>query len=158
MIYTQIADTLEFTPQDPRPEDLEAWMAQAARTVLDAVSMPEEAELTIVLSDDAQLRALNNEFLGIDAPTDVLSFPAGDEDPDTEAEYLGDILISYPRAQAQAVAGGHTVQAELQLLTIHGTLHLLGHDHAETDEKAKMWSIQADILRQLGLPDIAPQD
>lgn len=158
MIFTQIADSLEFTPQDPRPEDLGALLVQAAQTALEASDISVENELTIVLSDDAQLQALNHEFLGVDAPTDVLSFPASEEDLDTQAPYLGDILISYPRAKAQAAAGGHPVQAELQLLTVHGVLHLLGHDHAESGEKAEMWAVQAEALGRLGLSDIAPQE
>ncbi len=95
-------------------------------------------DITIVLTDDAQLHELNREFLGIDAPTDVLSFPSEETDPDSGARYLGDIIISIPRAAQQAGAAGHSVEAEAQLLVVHGTLHLLGHDHAEAGEKARM--------------------
>jgi probable rRNA maturation factor len=65
--------------------------------------------------------------------------------------YLGDIAISLPRATAQAEAAGHPVAAELQLLTVHGVLHLLGHDHAEPEEKAAMWAAQAAVLATLGV-------
>jgi probable rRNA maturation factor len=92
---------------------------------------------------------LNRQYLGVDAPTDVLSFPVGEVDPESEALYLGDILISYPQALAQAEAAGHPVQAELQLLVVHGTLHLLGYDHAEEDEKTLMWKAQDEILARL---------
>jgi len=95
-------------------------------------------------------------FLGIDAPTDVLSFSDGDLDPETGAPYLGDILISVERAQAQARSAGHTLQEELTLLVVHGVLHLLGHDHAEPEQKARMWSLQAEILTDLGSGRAAP--
>jgi probable rRNA maturation factor len=110
-----------------------------------------DTELTIVLTDDAQLRELNRDYLGIDAPTDVLSFPASETDPETGARYLGDILISVPRARDQAEAAGHPLESELQLLVVHGVLHLLGHDHAQAEEKARMWKAQAEILEGLGL-------
>jgi probable rRNA maturation factor len=84
----------------------------------------------------------------------VLSFPASETDPETGARYLGDILISLPRAQTQADAAGHSLEAEVQLLVVHGVLHLIGHDHAETEEKARMWKAQAEILENLGLGQI----
>ena len=137
-----------------------AHLEQAALSTLTQQGVPAEPDLTIVIDDDTQLHRLNLEFLGIDAPTDVLSFPSGEEqdDPETGRRYLGDIIISFPRAEAQALAGGHTVLAELQLLVVHGTLHLLGHDHAEPDEKELMWTAQREILTGLGaqishLPD-----
>src|ERR687892_74662 len=71
-----------------------------------------------------------------------------------EARYIGDILISIPRAQAQANAAGHPLESEVQLLVVHGVLHLLGHDHAEAEEKARMWKAQAEILERLGLGSI----
>jgi probable rRNA maturation factor len=112
-----------------------------------------DSDLSLVIEDDERLRALNNEYLGIDSPTDVLSFPSGEEDvdPETGVFYLGDIIISYPRALEQAEAGGHPVVDELQLLVVHGVLHLLGHDHAEPFEKEEMWTIQAQILKKLGV-------
>lgn len=108
-------------------------------------------DLSVVVEDDAHLQALNLEYLGIDAPTDVLSFPSGEaeEDPETGRAYLGDVIISYPRALEQSAAAGHPVQAELQLLVVHGVLHLLGHDHAEPEEKDRMWAAQNEILRSL---------
>ena len=113
-----------------------------------------DPELSIILTSDARLHELNLNYLGIDAPTDVLSFPASETDPETGARYIGDILISIPRAQAQAEAAGHPLESELQLLVVHGVLHLLGHDHAETEEKARMWKAQAEILERLGLSHI----
>lgn len=116
------------------------------------------ADITIVLTDDRQLHELNLDYLGVDAPTDVLSFPASEMDPETGTAYLGDIILSIPRAIAQAQAGGHPVEAEAQLLVVHGTLHLLGYDHATEEEKAVMWGEQAKVLEKLGLSRIKIQE
>ena len=143
-----------------------ALLEHAARLTLDT-SVPlsdgfdfalASADMTIVLTDDAQLHELNREYLGVDAPTDVLSFPASESDPETGTPYLGDILISIPRAKQQAEASGHSVEDEVQLLVVHGTLHLLGHDHAEAAEKARMWKAQAEVMSSLGLSHVKIQD
>ncbi len=131
------------------------WIERAAQAVLAHQST--DGDLTIVLTDDARLQTLNRDYLGIDAPTDVLSFPASETDPETGARYLGDILISIPRADAQAKVAGHPLESEVQLLVVHGVLHLLGFDHAEAEEKTKMWKAQAEVLEQLGLSGIEIQ-
>ena len=107
--------------------------------------------LTIVITGDAQIQQLNRDYREIDAPTDVLSFPASYIDPETSERYLGDILISYPQAASQATTAGHPVSDEIQLLVIHGVLHLLGYDHLEAPDQERMWEIQAEILIGLGL-------
>jgi metalloprotein, YbeY/UPF0054 family len=135
-----------------------ALLERAARLTLDRESAPADADMTILLTDDAQLHELNREYLGVDAPTDVLSFPASETDPETGTPYLGDILISISRATQQAQDAGHSVEAEVQLLVVHGTLHLLGHDHAEAEEKVRMWKAQAEVLARLGLSHIKIQD
>jgi probable rRNA maturation factor len=143
-----------------------ALLEHAARLTLDT-STPlstgfefalASVDMTIVLTDDAQLHELNREYLGVDAPTDVLSFPASELDPETGTPYLGDILISVPRAKQQAESVGHSVEEEVQLLVVHGTLHLLGHDHAEAAEKARMWKAQLEVMSALGLSHIKIQD
>lgn len=143
-----------------------ALLEYAARLTLDTstpvgtgfVFALASVDMSIVLTDDAQLHELNREYLGIDAPTDVLSFPASESDPETGTPYLGDILISIPRAKQQAEAAGHSVEDEVQLLVVHGTLHLLGHDHATAQEKARMWQAQAEVMSSLGLSHIKIQD
>jgi probable rRNA maturation factor len=130
----------------------------AAQATLDLTGSNEGADLSLVLTGDAQLHELNRQYLGVDAPTDVLSFPAGEIDPETGLIYLGDVIISYQRAQAQAAAGGHPVEDELQLLVVHGVLHLLGRDHAEEIEKVKMWAEQSAILSRLGCSITSPQE
>ena len=114
-------------------------------------------ELTLVVTDDEGIRALNRDFLGVDAPTDVLSFSAQEDGgpfvaaPETGG-YLGDVILSYPRAVEQAREQGHSTEQELNLLVVHGVLHLLGYDHADAAEKAAMWAQQEAILELLCLP------
>jgi probable rRNA maturation factor len=88
----------------------------------------------------------------------VLSFPSESDDPDSEGRYFGDIAISYPRAHAQAAAGGHSANAELQLLAVHGVLHLLGHEHTAANQKKRMWRAQAEILAGLGCEITGPKE
>lgn len=126
-------------------------LKRAAARALEHEGISSQSELTLVITGDQQLRKLNRQFLDIDAPTDVMSFSDGDIDPDTGEPYLGDILISYPRAAAQAEASDHPTETELQLLVVHGVLHLLGHDHDEPVEKERMWRTQAEILNSLAI-------
>ena len=110
---------------------------------------PDEVEISIVIEDDKKLKELNQRFLGIDAVTDVLSFSLNEKDPENGRLYLGDVIISFPRALEQSTQAGHTVMDELNLLTVHGVLHLLGYDHAEPDSKVKMWNAQSEILETM---------
>ena len=126
-------------------------LERAAKAALLQQSAP-DADLTLVLTGDAQIQALDRDFLGKDVPTDVLSFSACETDPETGRRYLGDIIISVPRAEAQSIAAGHSLEAELSLLVVHGVLHLLGHDHAGAEEKTRMWAAQSEILTRLGIP------
>lgn len=128
-----------------------ALLKQTILTALKHLDVTESVGLTILIVGNGEIQALNRQYRGVDAPTDVLSFSAGDTDPDTGERYLGDVLISYPKAAHQSQTQGHTVNAELQLLVVHGVLHLLGHDHATEDEKAIMWGLQSEILEKLGL-------
>jgi probable rRNA maturation factor len=127
-------------------------LLEAARITLEQGAEEQEGDFTILLTSDEQVQELNREYMKIDAPTDVLSFPADYTDPDTNTLYLGDVIISYPRAQEQAANGGHTLEHELQLLVVHGVLHLLGYDHLDEEEKYRMWTVQGGVLLQLGNP------
>lgn len=121
--------------------------------------LPTRVELTIRLTDDAELRALNRQYRATDAPTDVLSFGgegyldgrprAEDQAPD----YLGDIAISMERCMAQAARFGHPVEDELALLVIHGVLHLLGYDHHSPTRRRRMWQAQDRAFASLGRPN-----
>lgn len=125
-------------------------LERAARAALE-FSTALEADLTIALVDDERIQGLNRDFLDHDAPTDVLSFPADEPDPDSGRRYLGDIVISLNRAAAQSQERGHALESEMQLLVVHGVLHLLGHDHAGPEEKQRMWAAQAGLLERLGI-------
>ena len=125
-------------------------LERAANAALLQQSSP-VSDLTLVLTGDAQIQSLDRDFLGKDAPTDVLSFPSSETDPETGRRYLGDIIISVPRAEAQSIAAGHSLEAELSLLVVHGVLHLLGHDHASLEGKARMWIAQSEALTRLGI-------
>jgi len=149
MIYVNVSDT---TVPETGLSSLEQAALETVRQSGKDQDGGIDAEATILLTGDKQLREMNLKYLDNDAPTDVLSFPAGYVDPDTNVKYLGDILISYERAKAQAAAGGHAVEQELILLVVHGMLHLLGYDHAVPEEKGEMWAVQARILKSLGCP------
>lgn len=127
------------------------FVEQVVQAVLAHESVSPEADVSIVITDDAEIQSLNAQFRGVDAPTDVLAFAeeatkqpfvaAPDELP-----YLGDVIISFPRAQVQAQEVGHAVDDELRLLIVHGVLHLLGYDHDEPEKEVRMWARQDQIL------------
>ena len=130
-----------------------ALLRRAALATLTNQRVAEPCELAVVLTDDAALHELNLRHRGVDAPTDVLAF--SDEaggvfvGPPDAPRYLGDVVISFDRAAAQAVEAGHDVQVEVQLLVVHGVLHLLGYDDVAEEQRAQMWAIQAEILQGL---------
>ncbi len=128
---------------------------RAALATLIHQRVEEPCELAVVVTDDEALHALNRRYRGVDAPTDVLAFPDETRGPFVGApgfpRYLGDVIISFPRAEAQAAEAGHHVQAELQLLAVHGVLHLLGCDDVTEGQRAQMWAAQAEILQALGV-------
>lgn len=137
----------------------ESLIERAVNAALTNQKQSLDVNLSVVLTDNRRLHKLNRDYLGVDAPTDVLSFPASESDgseidPETGVRYLGDILISVPYAAKGAKQAGNSLEAELQLLVVHGVLHLLGHDHAKPKEKTKMWQAQSEILTQLGLDDV----
>jgi probable rRNA maturation factor len=144
MIYLQVRRNTKL------PVD-KSVVLHAAQVTLDLENVNRESSLSIVIGDDAFLKKLNQKYRNTNTPTDVLSFPSGEQDPDTNSLYLGDVIISLPLAEHQAVTAGHSLSDELQLLVVHGTLHLLGYDHIEPPEKIRMQSSQDRILSQLGI-------
>lgn len=103
-------------------------------------------DITLRLTNDAEMRQLNQTFRGIAKTTDVLSFNQDFIDPETTQLYLGDIIISVERAAQQAHENNHTLDEECAFLAIHGTLHLLGYDHYAPDQKEEMWQLQDKIF------------
>ncbi|MBN1259832.1 MAG: rRNA maturation RNase YbeY [Anaerolineae bacterium] len=157
-----IPHTIEIQTEVPLEGIDEKLLRLAALVVLKHQHIAEAIEMTIVIAGDEALRDLNRRFLGIDHPTDVLSFPEDTRGPFASGgggfpRYLGDIVISLPRATSQAREVSCTVVEEVQLLIVHGTLHLLGYDHGEPGEKARMWAVQAEILELLNIKAPLPE-
>lgn len=151
------ADALEG---DARSLVREGELRALCARVLEEEEVEDGATLTIVFADDELLRALNRQHRDLDAPTDVLSFPAwesglGDDefappevprDADEPGRYLGDIAISVETAVRQASEAGLTVDLELSHLVLHGLLHVLGYDHEEPEDDAEMRAREEEVL------------
>lgn len=134
----------------------EARLQQAAALVLARHEGDSDSDVTIALTDDESVADLNLQYRGVDAPTDVLSFPM-DADLPNESKYLGDLVIAYGYTVAQAEREGHALADSLTLLVVHGTLHLLGYDHDTPEHRAEMWAAQEAALVALGVPvEIVP--
>ncbi|THD65581.1 MAG: rRNA maturation RNase YbeY [Bradyrhizobium sp.] len=115
-----------------------------------------EAELAVMLTDDAGIRTLNSNWRGIDKPTNVLSFPAlppTGGGPDDAPRMLGDIAIAYQTTRAEADDEQKPFDHHLSHLAVHGFLHLIGYDHEKDADAAAMESLETEILAQLGIPD-----
>lgn len=111
--------------------------------------VPERPELTLLLADDARLQALNASFRGKDAPTNVLSFPAGTND----RGYLGDVAVAYGVAAREAAEKGIGLAAHVQHLVVHGVLHLLGYDHVTAAQARIMEPLEVAVLKELAISD-----
>lgn len=128
-----------------------ARLTQLATFALDALRIHPEAELSILLVDEDTMSAYHERFMGEPGPTDVLSFPMDElraPEPDEEPPLglLGDIVLCPKVTAAQAASMGRTPEEEADYLLIHGLLHLLGHDHAEADEKKVMFDLNDKII------------
>lgn len=159
----EIECELECEPRLAYKEIIE----NAVNTALDYEGCPYEAWVSVVITNDEEIRRINREFREIDRATDVLSFPALDyEEPgefgwlEKETEYfhpetgelmLGDIMLSMDHIQAQAEEYGHSLQRELAFLTVHSVLHLCGYDHMEEKERAVMEEKQRSIMEIMGI-------
>lgn len=133
-----------------------ARLQMAVVTVLKRYDVHPKSSLSIVLTSNETVRALNKQHRDIDAPTDVLSFPAETLPPELaeeEAPYLGDLIIAFPYASEQAKTHQHDLNDSFSLLVIHGTLHLLGYDHDTPENRAEMWLEQGELLQKLGIDE-----
>jgi len=137
-------------------------LARLARFVMDRMRVHPQAELCIKAVDEPTIAKLNEQWMEKEGPTDVLAFPMDelrpgllDEEP--EEGVLGDLILAPSVAQRQGAAAGHGTLAEMELLTTHGILHLLGYDHAEPEDHAEMFSLQAELLAQWGSAARAPE-
>jgi probable rRNA maturation factor len=124
-----------------------AELRRAARLALDASKKARRGALTILLADDAKLKALNARFRGKNKPTNVLSFPGAGGD------YLGDVAIAYGVTAREASASTKTIHDHTVHLAVHGVLHLLGYDHESAREAQVMEPLEIAILAELGIAD-----
>lgn len=140
---------------EPTPKQRETVIAVLTKAA-EVLAIPAGAEVGVVFADDVYIRELNREYRGIDTATDVLSF-ALEEGEELTVEggpdeiLLGDIVISLETAARQADEFGHSLERELAYLTVHGMLHLVGHDHMDEEEKAAMRRQEEHILGLLGI-------
>jgi len=126
-------------------------LTRLCRFVMRRMRLHPATEMSLRLVDPDTIAVLNQQWMGKEGPTDVLSFPMdeltpGQDDEDSAEGYLGDIALCPQVAEQQAPAAGHTAADEIDLLTVHGILHLLGYDHAEPDEHREMFGLQGRLL------------
>ena len=149
---------------------VEDIISNVIETALDFYECPYEAEVNVILTDNASIAVINEEYRGLAKPTDVLSFPMLDFetpgdfsfleeqeddgscfDPESGELLLGDIVISSPHCEEQAKAYGHSLKREYAFLTVHSVLHLCGYDHMEPEEEQVMNRLQEEILQHAGI-------
>ncbi|MFH0847284.1 MAG: rRNA maturation RNase YbeY [Chloroflexota bacterium] len=157
LIDEEFADKLDST-----------WLEAVATSALMLEKAPENSELGLLITTQEHIRELNKEYLGEDAPTDVLSFAMRPGEPVVSGKerkkgeepvfifapdgvkHLGEVIISYPQAEIQAREHGHSVKRELAILLIHGVLHILGYDHGESEAEQKMRLREKAIIESMG--------
>ena len=139
------------------PTGTRLLIRKACTATLKLEGFEESAEVNVTLVNDEMIREMNRQYRDIDASTDVLSFPLGengiyDENPETGAKLLGDIVISVEHALSQADLYGHGIEREVAFLTVHSMLHLLGYDHEQGGlQKTIMREKEEQVLDALGL-------
>jgi probable rRNA maturation factor len=153
--------SVEINNESGLPADEDA-LRELAQYVIDQMETHPLADLSMLLVDEAHMTNLHEKWMEEPGPTDVLSFPMdelrphsmagpnrarGRDSDEPEPVLLGDVVLCPQVAAVQAKQHGHSTQAELELLTVHGVLHLLGYDHAEPEEEAEMFALQNELLR-----------
>lgn len=139
------------------PTGVRMLIRRCCHAVLELEKFEGSAEVSVSFVDNEQIHKLNKEYRDMDKPTDVLSFPQGengkyDKNPETDAYILGDIVISMEKAIEQAEEYGHTLQREIGYLTVHSMLHLMGYDHVDGGvEAVRMREKEENVLTNLGL-------
>jgi probable rRNA maturation factor len=139
-------------------EIADAALKQAARAAIKSAPAlsPGTYEVTLLLTDDAEMRALNRTWRGKDAPTNVLSFPAGDAI--AAPGLLGDVVLAYETTAAEARAQGIALEDHVAHLVVHGVLHLIGFDHLREAEAERMEAVERSALASLGIADPYAED
>ena len=130
------------------------WLTGIARITLEHQDVG-DCQLSVAVTTDAEIHALNRQYAGEDKPTDVLSFSQEEGEsfvaPPDEPRHLGDVIISLETAERQAPKAGHDLDAEMAHLLAHGVLHLLGYDHTEADEEREMREHERSVLAKAGI-------
>lgn len=144
--------TIEMLNESGVPAD-EARLLDLARFVLAQLRIHPLADLSVMLVDEAAMERLHVQWMDESGPTDVLSFPMDELRPTPDGQdpgpgLLGDVVLCPAVAERQGKAAGHTTEAELEMLTTHGILHLLGYDHAEPAQEREMFGLQDRLLVQ----------
>lgn len=140
------------------PPELRKRIKTAALAVLRVEEVDGPCELSVLLTDDGGIHAINKQFRDVDRPTDVLSFPMGEQDPATGRYLLGDMVLNVEQAKKQGERFGHGADHEISYLTVHSVLHLLGYDHVdEGPMKKEMRAREKDIMAELE-PDTATEE
>ncbi len=140
------------------PPALRRRIKTAARAALDAEGVPGPWELSVLLTDDEGIRAINRQFRDVDKPTDVLSFPMGDTDPATGRLLLGDMVLNVAWAAAQGEELGHGAEHEISYLTVHSVLHLLGYDHVDEGPMKKEMRAREKAVMAVLEPDTRTEE
>ena len=135
-------------------------LSRLSRFVMDRMRVHPLAELCIKIVDEATIAQLNEQWMDKEGPTDVLAFPMDELRPglvneEPEEGVLGDLVLCPAVAERQATEAGHPTKNEVELLTVHGILHLLGYDHAEPEEHKEMFGLQDELLAAWRDPDTA---
>lgn len=139
------------------PTGIRLLMRRCCEATLRTEGFTEQGEISISFVSNDEIKKINAEFRNVDAVTDVISFPLGedgiyDRNPESGALLLGDMVISLQKAQDQAELYGHTLQREVAYLTVHSVLHLLGYDHVNGGmEQVRMREMEENVLAKLGL-------
>ena len=151
---TEVLVTADCWASESNAETVVHRAIETAASMVDADTA--DAEVAVMLTDDAGIRTLNKNWRGIDKPTNVLSFPALQPErvrDDDVPRMLGDIAIAYETTRKEADTEHKPFEHHLSHLAVHGFLHLIGYDHETDDDAEVMESLERDILAQLGIPD-----
>lgn len=135
------------------PFSLRRRIRKSALAVLKEEGIAEACELSVLLTDDEGIHVINREFREVDKPTDVLSFPMDEIDPQSGRRVLGDMVLNVDRAEAQGLEFGHGAEHEISYLTVHSVLHLLGYDHVDEGEMKKAMRAREKAVMKILEPD-----
>lgn len=151
--------TIKVEPETLEIDDVLRAEIERAMGLMGELYDAADCEVSINLTDDEHIHELNKKYRGIDRPTDVLSFALRESDEpeiifdadESQADVLGDIVVSVERARSQALEYGHSFRRELIFLIVHGMLHLLGYDHVEEADRLEMEAEQKFVMSELSI-------